>query len=121
MISAEAAAYLSVQSDLLPHHVSSREVFADAIPSLLHEGGRVRSRVVRANDVKGKLGFLQEVVGQWVENGGLGRVDEDFCDNGEDVGKKLYWEGLTVKEGMRKVDRVTVGRCGGDEQVVAGR
>lgn len=57
-----------------------------------------------------KLKFVLEVVSQWIGNGGLGKLDED---NGSE---KLYWEGLCVKDGARKVDRVTVGRYGGDER-----
>jgi len=109
-ISPEAAAYLSSHSDLLPHHVASREVLADTVSSLLHEGGRVRSRVVKANAVVDKLAFILQVVEQWIGNAGLGRLDEAGSGEG-----KLYWEGLMVKDGARKVDRVTVGRYGGDD------
>lgn len=109
-ISPEAAAYLSSHSDLLPHHVSSREVYADNLQALLHEGGRIRSRTVKVNAMTEKLGFILQVVGQWIAHGGLGHLDEDT-----DQGEKLYWEGLMVKDGARKVDRVTVGRYGGDE------
>ena len=107
-ISTEAAAYLSANNDLLPHHVSSREIFADTIYSLLHEGGRIRSRTVKANALPAKLGWVAEVVGQWVGNGGMGKMDEDRG------GEKIYWEGMTVKD-CRKSDRATVGRYGGDE------
>ncbi|KAK5134643.1 hypothetical protein LTR08_006299 [Meristemomyces frigidus] len=106
-ISPEAAAYLASHSDLLPHHVSSREVHADGIQALLHESGRVRARIVQANALVEKLEFVSQVVGQWIEEGGIGRL----CEEG---GGKLYWEGLCVKDGARKVDRVTVGRFGGD-------
>lgn len=116
-ISPEAAAYLASHSDLLPHHVSSREVYTDTISSLLHEGGRIRSRVVKANVLPQKLAFVLRVVEQWISNAGLGRLDAD--EGAEAIGEKLYWEGLTVKDGARKVDRVTVGRYGGDD--VAGR
>ena len=109
-ISPEAASYLSTNSDLLPHHVSSREVFADSVASLLHEGGRVRARIVKANALAEKLAFILEVVKQWIIHDGMGRSDED--EHGRDG--KLYWEGLMVKDGARKIDRVTVGRCGGD-------
>lgn len=108
-ITPEAAEYLSTHSDLLPHHVTGREVLAATVPSLLHEGGRMRSRIVKANSLAEKLDFVLEAVEQWTHNGGLGRVDED------DDGGKLYWEGLMVKDGARKVDRVTVGRLGGDD------
>ena len=102
---------MSSNSDLLPHHVSSREVFADSIVSLLHEGGRVRARIVKANALQEKLAFVLDVVRQWIGNGGLGRLDEDFG------GERLYWEGLCVKESGRgaKMERVTVGRFGGDD------
>ena len=110
-ISPEAASYLASNSDLLPHHVSSREVFADSVALMLHDGGRVRARIVKANALVEKLGFVRDVVGQWVRNGGLGRLDEDESGKGE----RLYWEGLCVRDGAKKMDRVTVGRLGGDE------
>ena len=112
-ISPEAAAYLASNSDLLPHHVSSREVHADSIASLLHESGRVRARVVKANAMVEKLDFIERVVGQWITEGGVGRLCDD--ESGSDAGERLYWEGLCVKDGAKKVDRVTVGRSGGDE------
>ena len=77
----------------------------------MHEGGRVRARVVKANALQEKLEFVLSVVEQWISNDGLGRLDEG--SNGE----KLYWEGLMAKGVARKVDRVTVGRYGGDEVV----
>lgn len=95
--------------------MNSRETHADSTASLLHEGGRVRARIIKANAVSEKLSFFLDVVKQWISNGGLGRLDED-CDGGDGGGgEKLYWEGLMVKDGARKVDRVTVGRYGGDE------
>lgn len=110
LLSLDATTHLSRQSDLLPHHVTSRQVFADSIPSLLFDGGRVRQRLVKANQLVQKLEFVRDVVGQWVGNGGLGRLDEDFG-----TGEKLYWEGLSVRDqNVRKVERVTVGRFGGD-------
>ena len=114
-ISPEAAAYLSSHSDLLPHHVTSREVFLDSLTSLLHEGGRVRARIVKANAVVEKLKFISDVVRQWIDNGGIGRFDEDEDCRETSRGEKLYWEGLLVKDIARKYDRVTVGRYGGDD------
>ena len=67
---------------------------------------------MKANAVAEKLKFVLDVVGQWIENEGLGWLDKDESAGGE----KLYWEGLCVKDGARKVDRVTVGRYGGDER-----
>ena len=70
--------------------------------------------MVKANDVVRKLEFVNDVVGQWLVNGGLGRLDAD-ADLGS--GEKLYWEGAMVRDQARKVERVTVGRCGGDARV----
>jgi hypothetical protein len=81
--------------------------------ALLHEGGRIRSRMVRANHLVKKLNFVVDVVSQWIENGGLGKLDADLG------GEKLYWEGQMVKDQGRKIDRVTVGRCGGDMSTVS--
>ncbi len=88
-------------------------MFADSVTALLHEGGRVRARVVKTNAIADKMTFVLEVVKQWISNGGLGRLDGDG-DCGDGQGEKLYWEGLMAKDGARKVDRVTVGRYGGD-------
>lgn len=65
-------------------------------------------RTVRANRLAEKLELIVEVVSQWIDNGGLGRMDED------DGGERLSWEGLTVQDGQRRADRMTVGRHGGD-------
>lgn len=119
-ITPEAAEYLRTNNDLLPHHITGREILADTVQGLLHESGRVRTRVVRANDIEIKLRFVVDVASQWIANGGLGRLDADK-DIG--TGEKLYWEGMMVKDQARKVERVTVGRLGGDtretERVVA--
>jgi hypothetical protein len=110
-ISPEAASYLAANASLLPHHVSSREVFTDSLTSLLNEGGRVRARIVKANVVKEKLGYLLDVVDQWIGNGGLGQLDEvDEISRA----KLLLWEGLGMDKQSRKVDCVSVGRYGGD-------
>lgn len=111
-LSPEAASYLSTNGDLLPHHVSSREVLSDSLSNLLNEGGRVRARVVKANALKEKLQFISEVIDQWIVNGGMGRLNED-----EEVGssRKLSWHGLVVKATSKVlVGNVTVGRYGGD-------
>ncbi|KAK4565361.1 Cell cycle serine/threonine-protein kinase cdc5/MSD2 [Recurvomyces mirabilis] len=113
-ISPDAALYLASHGDLLPHHVSSREVFADSVHSLLHEGGRIRSRIVNANALSEKLQFVLRVVGQWVANDGLGKLDEDKAFAGE---MGMRWTGAAVGEGGRKVDLVSVGRRGGDDDL----
>ena len=121
-ISPEAAEYLRAHMDLLPHHITGREILADSVQGLLHESNRVRARVVRANDIDTKLKFINNVVGQWIRNGGLGRLDTDadvvaeLAASGKDSvrAEKLYWEGMMVKDQARKIERVTVGRLGGD-------
>ena len=105
LISSEAATHLAQHGDLLPVHVSSREVFADSTFALLYEGGRVRQRTVKANAVREKLAFVQEVVGQWMQCGGLGKLRD---------GDGLSWSGPVAGEGKGREDRVTVGRIGGD-------
>lgn len=109
VLTPEATSHLSHNGELLPQHVTNREILADSVRALLFEGGRVRQRIVKANQLSAKLNFIQEVVSQWIDNNGLGRLDED------QGGAKLAWEGLTVKENKTKVDRVTVGRYGGDD------
>jgi hypothetical protein len=77
-------------------------------------GGRAKARIVRVNQLREKLAFVGEVVAQWVANGGLGRLSDD---DGEQDGaeRKLTWDGLAVKTPARAaVERVTVGRLGGD-------
>ena len=96
--------------------MSSREVYTDSTSSLLHEGGRIRQRIVRANQLHEKLDFVLQVVEQWEQNGGLGRLDGDE-DGYRMAGEKLEWVGLAVRDGAKKVDRVTVGRYGGDDAV----
>lgn len=110
MVSPEGMAYLSLHGDYLPHHISSREVFADSTAALLHEGGRVRAKAVKANGVAEKFEFILQTVTQWVSNGGLGRLDAD-----REGGEKLYWEGLVNKNTSSSSDRVVCGRYGGDE------
>ncbi|OQN99332.1 hypothetical protein B0A48_14309 [Cryoendolithus antarcticus] len=109
LLSPEAATYLSAHSTLLPHHISGRETLASTTQSLLHEGGRVQTRTVRANQVREKLEFLSRVVTEWVECGGLGRMRAD-----DGSGEKVHWEGLCAGGQGKKVERGTVGRCGGD-------
>ncbi|KAK5113073.1 hypothetical protein LTR62_003652 [Meristemomyces frigidus] len=114
LISTDAALYLAQNGDLLTHHVGSREVFADSVHSLLHEGGRIRQRIVKVNFVREKLGFVLMVVEQWLKHEGLGRVDEPGPGEGE-IPAVLQWEGMVAgDEAARKVDLVSVGRRGGD-------
>ncbi|KAK3068825.1 Cell cycle serine/threonine-protein kinase cdc5/MSD2 [Teratosphaeriaceae sp. CCFEE 6253] len=116
----EATSYLASHADLLPHHVGSRETFANSVQALLHEGGRVRARIVKANAVAEKLGFVLRIVEEWVRNEGLGMLDAD--ESGDEGGygtDGLRWDGLAVGGAAKKVDRVSVGRYGGDDLVKA--
>jgi serine/threonine protein kinase len=117
VLGVDAAAHLAAHGDLLPQHVTTRQVLADGVAALLFEGGRIRQRLVRANHIAEKLAFVRDVVAQWIANSGLGRLDGDDDDDG-DAARGISWEGLTVKDNAKKVDRVTVGRYGGDDVVV---
>ena len=64
-----------------------------------------------------KLDFVLQVVEQWERNEGLGRLDGDQDGYRMAEGEKLEWMGLAVRDGAKKVDRVTVGRYGGDDAV----
>ncbi|KAK4629278.1 Serine/threonine-protein kinase plo1 [Fulvia fulva] len=109
LLTVEATQHLNSSGELLPQHVNSRQVFADSIESLLFSSNRIRQRTVKANQLSDKLKFVLEVVDQWVSGSGLGHLDED------EGAERLYWEGLCVRDqNQRKVDRVTVGRFGGD-------
>ena len=66
---------------------------------------------MKSNALPDKLRFVLQVVEQWIVNDGLGKLDE------AGVSEKLGWEGPAVRDGARKGDRVTVGRCGGDDSV----
>lgn len=112
LLSVDAASHLAAHGELLAQHVNSREVHAGSVRTLLFESARPVARVVRANQLAEKLAFVLKIAGQWAGNGGLGRLDED--DQAYN-GVKLSWDGLTVKDSARKaVERVTVGRHGGD-------
>jgi hypothetical protein len=111
LLSLEGAAQVAKGKELLPVHVNGRVVVQDAVREVLRVGGegRIRQRLVRVNRVREKLAFAGEVVECWGRNGGLGVMDE------EGEGEKLVWdEGRG--EGERKVERVTVGRFGGDQR-----
>ena len=66
--------------------------------------------VVNANEVKEKLSWIRAVVGCWIKNRGLGRTGEE----------KLGWSGLQEKRDDKKVKLqwVTVGRLGGDDDAI---
>lgn len=112
-ISTDAVAYLTANQDLLPHHVSSREVFADTTHALLHEGGRIRARIIKANRLEDKLHYILGIVDQWIAKDGLGKMDDGAAATSA-------WQGLAVAvpEGGKQQmhHRITVGRHGGDER-----
>ncbi|KAF2858746.1 Pkinase-domain-containing protein [Piedraia hortae CBS 480.64] len=108
-LTTEAATYLATQHDLTAHHVSTREVYNDSVISLLHGGGRIRSRAARANMIPQKLAFILELCQQWLRNGGLGRLDGDSA-----TVTRLTWFGPAVKDSPKREALITVGRYGGD-------
>lgn len=114
LLSTTACAHLADRADLLAEHVNDREVHADCTAALLHEGPRARHRLVAANGLQQKLQFVFEVVGQWVRNGGMGRLDEEMEQQKEG---RVFWEGPAVKTCARNVETITVGRFGGDGRI----
>ncbi|KJY02427.1 serine/threonine protein kinase [Zymoseptoria brevis] len=117
LLSIEGAAQAAKGKELLPVHVNSRMVVQDFVGELLATSGpgRVRQRLVRVNRVREKLDFVGSVVEQWGRNGGLGIMDEDVGS-----GERLEWDGGVVAGGeakgkVERVERVTVGRFGGDK------
>ncbi|EGP87464.1 uncharacterized protein MYCGRDRAFT_42170 [Zymoseptoria tritici IPO323] len=117
LLSIEGAAQAAKGKELLPAHVNSRMVVQDSVGELLATSGpgRVRQRLVRVNRVREKLDFVGLVVEQWERNGGLGIMDEDVGS-----GERLEWDGGVVVGGeakgkVERVERVTVGRFGGDK------
>lgn len=64
-------------------------------------------QIVGANMLREKLEFLLQIVEQWIAGGGLG------CSKTDNTG--MQWQGLWVKDHAKKVDWVTVGRWGGDD------
>ncbi|KAL8940109.1 MAG: hypothetical protein Q9216_002990 [Gyalolechia sp. 2 TL-2023] len=58
--------------------------------------------VVRANEVKSKIEFVRDVLGIWVQAGGLGKLGEN---------RYFKWNGFQVKKGLAWV---SVGASGGD-------
>ena len=90
-------------------------VYVDSLGSLLNDSSRARARIVKANALREKIQFVQDVVEQWIDNGGMGRLhgDADMKDLG--ITRALAWHGLAVKEsGKGALNNVTVGRYGGD-------
>jgi hypothetical protein len=69
--------------------------------------------VIKANEIKEKLSWIRAVVGCWVREGGLGRTGEE----------KLGWSGLQERRDDKKVKLqwVTVGRLGGDGEIVSNK
>jgi serine/threonine protein kinase len=67
--------------------------------------------VVKSNEVKEKLSWIRAVVGCWLKEGGLGQMGQE----------KLGWSGLQERRDDKKVKLqwVTVGRPGGDGDVVS--
>ena len=67
--------------------------------------GHMFADVIKANELQDKLAFVKDVVGLWVQEGGLGCVG---------TLKGLKWEGM--KENGGKLVWVTVGAKGGDNR-----
>ncbi|MDI1488184.1 MAG: Cell cycle serine/threonine-protein kinase cdc5/MSD2 [Ramalina farinacea] len=75
--------------------------------------------VTAANQMREKIAFARDVVGQWIEHGGLGRMGDQPGEFGvvED-GRPMMWEGMREVGGDKgKMVWVSVGARGGDGRV----
>jgi myosin I len=104
-------AYLKSHGDLPFKYIRSRELLSgcptDLMFGTVRGKGQMREMLTAdANMLKQKLKLVMQVVGQWVEGGGLG------CTPDGEV-QKVQWEGPQLDEG-KKEEWTTVGRFGGD-------
>lgn len=74
---------------------------------------RSEMEIVRTNEIREKLSWIRGVIGCWLKEGGLGWTGEE----------KLGWSGMQEKRDDKriKLQWVTVGRPGGDEDTPAAK
>ncbi|KAK4998193.1 Cell cycle serine/threonine-protein kinase cdc5/MSD2 [Elasticomyces elasticus] len=113
-ISTEAAAHVAKHRELPSKFIRDRQTLNQSVHNIAYAAHRGRTQLaelVRANMLKEKSDFLLAVVGKWIEGGGLGCSKAGF--------EGMQWQGLQVEENVRKIEWVTVGRYGGDENRLA--
>lgn len=75
--------------------------------------------VTAANQMREKIAFARDVVGRWIEHGGLGRMGAETGEFGVvKDGRPMMWEGMREVGGDKgKMVWVSVGARGGDGRV----
>jgi myosin-1 len=101
-------AHLEEHNELPFKFIKTRNVLSGTLESLLYgrTGDTKTVIVTEANLLRKKLGFVADVIGQWVSGGGLG------CAPNAKV-QRLPWTGPRLEDG-KKEEWITVGRFGGD-------
>jgi len=104
-------AHLRQHGELPFKYIRSRELLSGSPAELLFgtakgKGDMRALLTTEANMLREKLGLVVQVVGQWVDAGGLGLAP------GQEV-QKVLWTGPMLDEG-KKEEWTTVGRFGGD-------
>lgn len=101
-------AYLEENNELPFKFIKTRNVLSGTLESLLYgrNGDDKAVVVTEANLLRKKLGFVVDVIGQWVSGGGLG------CAPDSQV-QRFPWTGPRLEDG-KKEEWITVGRFGGD-------
>lgn len=89
-------------------YVKSRETLHASLQQLLY--GSVRQEdsykeLTEANNLRGKLEFIQTIVQDWIAGGGLGCLE---------VLKDYEWRGVQPATDRKRHDWASVGRYGGD-------
>jgi myosin-1 len=101
-------AHLKEHNELPFKFIKSRNVLSGTLDYLLYgrNGDTKTVMVTEANFLREKLGFVANVVGQWVSGGGLGCSPDDKV-------QRIPWTGPRLDDG-KKEEWITVGRFGGD-------
>lgn len=98
-------AHLHEHNELPFKFIKTRNVLSGTLDSLLY-GDAKTVVITEANLLRQKLGFVADVVEQWVNGGGLG------CSPDARI-QRLPWTGPRLEDG-KKEEWITVGRFGGD-------
>jgi myosin-1 len=104
----EGAAVLKETKKVPWDFVKSRETLHGSLQQLMY--GSVRQEdsykeLTEANDLRGKLEFIQAIVEDWITGGGLGCLGDL---------KDYEWRGVQPVTDRKRHDWASVGRYGGD-------
>ncbi|TID17416.1 putative beta-glucosidase I [Venturia nashicola] len=106
-LSPQAMSHLHEHNELPFKFIKTRNVLSGTLDSLLY-GDTKMVAITEANLLREKLGFVADVVGQWVKAGGLGRSPDSRV-------QRIPWTGPRLEDG-KKEEWITVGRFGGDSR-----